>query len=307
MTKTIFHPGRAVTTSWLNASQYLGPSNPGVVFVSNPINDWEYPLIQTASLDLPDLQNYFVTRSANQLIDGVKTFSSIPEFPESTQASGAQGVNVNRLNTSLGALATALNSSITTLSTDLNTNFVTLATNQTLTGTKNFTSLTVPVTPAGPTAPIAKQYYEDNTVLLTGAQTIMGTKTFADIQVPSPNSNADAVNLGYLLGALATAPVISTNCIKFGNIQMVYGILTVTSDWNAGGVVQLLDNYYSVISPDMSPFTNISAFNVCSDRLLVYKVTPTLTFINIEADVANPSIPQPNGANVSYWVIGYTA
>jgi hypothetical protein len=307
MTKVIFHPGRSVSTRWLNASQYLGPSNPGVVFVANPINDWEYPLIKAESLDLSDMQSFFVTRSANQSIDGVKTFSSIPEFPKSTQVNGSQAVNVDRLNTDLGVLATTSAAALAALSTNLNTNFVTLATNQSLTGTKNFASLTVPVTPAGPTAPIAKQYYDDNTVQLTGAQTINGTKTFTDIQVPSPNSSGDAVNLGYLLGALATAPVVTQNCIRFGNVQIVYGTLTVTNNWGAGGVVSLANNLYTAISPSMANFSYISAFNVCSDRLLVYKVTATLTEITIEADEANPSIPQPSGGNISYWVIGYTS
>jgi hypothetical protein len=239
MSKTIYWSGKAVSTNWLNSSQYLGPSNPGVAFVANPIGDWEYPLLKGASLDLTDFANYFVARSGNQQIAGVKSFTSIPEFPTSVLATGNQGVNVSRLSTDLSTLSVGLSAQIASnnatnvaaiaaLSTDLNTNFVTLATTQAITGTKNFTNISVPATPSIGTSPISLTYFDTKAVQVTGNQAIAGTKTFADIKVPNPSSSGDAVNLAYLLGALApNSLTLSGNTIQFANgLKIVFGFQT---------------------------------------------------------------------------------
>jgi hypothetical protein len=208
MTKTIFAPGRAVSTTWLNGSQYLGPANPGVVFVANPVNDWEYPLLKGTSIDLPDFAQYFVARSGAQSIDDVKTFTSIPVFPTSIQTTGLQGVNVTRLNTDLNSLSGTLTAAFTAqnaintaaisaLTTNLNTNFVTLATTQSITGAKNFTDLQTSA-PTLPANPVTLQYFNDFGVRNSGDQTVNGIKTFTSLKIPNiPTVAADPVNLFY--------------------------------------------------------------------------------------------------------------
>lgn len=254
--KTIFYSGKAVTVSYLNSAQYLGPSNPGVVFVPNPINDWEYPLLKSTSLDLPNLGAYFVTTTANQSIDGTKAFTSIPEFPASTLTAGLQGVNVTRLVTDLTALNTALssqiaannvalNAGISAIAADLNTNYVSLATTQAITGAKTFTAIKIPATPIGPLEPISLGYFDSNTVKLTGNQTITGTKTFVDIQVPNPNAAGDAVNLG----TMQTANAAINNSIEAmvtsipagvtldNSYKIQAGTVTTTGNIGAGGTI----------------------------------------------------------------------
>lgn len=195
MSRTIFHPGKALTTSWLNSSQYIGPSNPGVVFVSNPTEDWQYPLLKTTSLDLPNFSQYFVATTGNQSIDGIKSFTSIPTFPTSTAITGNDGVNITRLTTDLettrasivdeiSTIASDNTAAISVLSTNLNTNFVTLAGGQTITGAKTFDNILVPNTPVVGSSPISLQHYTANTVLTNGDQSIQGTKYFENLTIP---------------------------------------------------------------------------------------------------------------------------
>lgn len=334
MTKTIFHPGKALTSQWLNSSQYLGPSNPGVVFVPNPVNDWEYPLLTGASFDLSNLQQYFVTRTANQVIDGVKTFTSILEFPASVQTSGNQGVNVTRLTADLAALNTAisdqivttntaltaqlatfnttlagqivatntaLTAQITTVSNNLATNYVTLATNQTVTGLKIFDNIEVPSSPAGLNSPISNSHFLSKAVILTTNQTIAGTKTFSSSpKVPNPTSGLDAVNIQTLLsqiGALTSVNTNSSSYITIGNLKILFGQTAITGTWAAGGQLTATQ---SIAGANLSSI--IAAYGSI-DRLVFLSTSANLTDINFVGDGAS-GLPTPNNGTISWLVIG---
>jgi len=340
MTKTIFHPGKSVTTTWLNGSQYLGPSNPGVVFVPNPVNDWEYPLLKGTSVDLLDFSQYFVARSGDQSIDDVKTFTSIPTFPTSTQSTGLQGVNVTRLITELTTLTTAFNNSLA--------GYVTLGTNQTISGTKTFSALEVPLVPIGPTSPVSLQHFDDNAVKNTGNQTINGTKSFADIQVPAnptgltapvslqyfqdnavintgtqtvngaktfanlllpdPTAPTQAVNKQTLDAALAALiPVTKTNNnINFGNLQIVWGQTQIFGSWGAVGPLGTGVSNISAYAPGAAPFVQILSYSAVVDRLVPLQMLVSLTTVEFWADDL-ASAPQPNDGTIAWIIIGLTA
>lgn len=313
--KTIFYSGKAVTVSYLNSAQYLGPSNPGVVFVPNPINDWEYPLLKSTSLDLPDLGAYFVTTTANQVIDGTKAFTSIPEFPASTLTAGLQGVNVTRLATDLTTLNTALssqiqvnnaalNAGISAIAADLNTNYVSLATTQTITGAKTFTDIKIAAAPTGPLTPISLGYFDSNAVQLLGNQTIGGTKTFVDIQVPAPNAANDAVNLAFLQAALTNNPQVSANCLKIGNIQIIFGKTTVAGSWTSGGFLTTGNISYTTFAPNASNFTSITGYSAVVDRAVIVQIIPDLTDVKFFADLPAGIQPQPNDGVIGFIIFG---
>ena len=334
MTKTIFHPGKALTSQWLNSSQYLGPSNPGVVFVPNPVNDWEYPLLTGASFDLPNLQQYFVTRTANQAVDGVKTFTSIPEFPASTQLTGNQGVNTSRLsadlnelnttisdqivttNTALTAQLTAFNTTLTgqivttntaltaqiaAVSNNLATSYVNLATSQTVTGLKIFDNIEVPSSPAGLNSPISNSNFLSRAVILTTNQTIAGTKTFSSSpKVPNPVSGLDAVNIQTLLsqiGALTDVNTNSSSYIVIGNLKILFGQTAITGSWTAGGQLTATQ---SIASSNM---TSIITVYASINRLVFLSTAANLTDINFIGDGAS-GIPNANNGLISWLVIG---
>lgn len=319
MTKTIFYSGKAVTVSYLNSAQYLGPSNPGVVFVPNPINDWEYPLLKSTSLDLPNLGAYFVATTANQSIDGTKIFTSIPEFPASTLTTGSQGVNVTRLVTDLTALNTALssqiaannatlNAGISAIAADLNTNYVSLSTAQAITGTKTFTDIKIPATPTGPLAPISLGYFGSNAVQLVGDQTIDGTKTFTTSpQVPNPDSGGDAVNYQTLLNAVGGLinPTVNGGCIKLGNIQIVFGTTAIYGDWGAGGALTTGYSSYANYAPTASAFQSIGGGSAVCDRLVTIQASLTTTGVDFIADSPNNVTPQPADGFILWVVFGY--
>lgn len=353
MAKVIFHPGRAVSTAWLNSSQYLGPSNPGVVFVANPINDWEYPLLKGASLDIPDLQGYFVTRTANQSIDGVKTFTSIPQFPAATQISGPQAVNIDRLNLDINTLNTTISDQISTINsqtiasinstnTNLNTNFVTLSTNQAITGIKTFSNITVPITPLSAASPVALQYFNDNAVRLGGNQSIAGIKDFQQIlvpvlptlaqspisrdyyldntarlnadqviagvkvftqpiSVPTAVSNSQAINLAQLTSALMLRPLLTENCLKIDNTQIVWGYLSISGDLNNTGILNE-SVALTTASPAMAPFLSIKTCAVSCDRFVALQTSAGLNSFTAIMDTTG--IFQPGGGRVYYLIIG---
>lgn len=276
MSKTIFHPGRAVSSTWLNNSQYLGPSNKGVAFVANPVNDWEYPLLDATSLDLPNFAQYFVSMSGDQDINGVKTFNSIPKFPTSTLLTGQQAVNVDRLNLDLATQNTSLTTQINNLSTttvaslaaltsNLNTNFVNLAGNQTITGTKTFSNIIVPATPTVANNPISFQYYTNNTVLTAGNQTILGNKNFADITVP-------------LLPTVPKSPVSSQ--------YFTDNAVVDTGDQTIAGIKTFLDPRVPLVPNVVASPVSLQHFN---DNAVVD--TGNQTIAGIKTFLSSPQVP----------------
>jgi hypothetical protein len=315
MSKTVFFPGRAVTVKWLNSSQYLGPSNPGVVFVANPINDYEYPLLKASSFDLPDIFGYFVGTTSDQTVNGEKSFLISPKVPTATNSSGTQVVNIDRLNSDIALNNAAFNLAINNTNTNLSNlsnsiaaNYVGLAGTQTITGNKTFNTINVPITPAAGTSPVSLNYFDSNVVSLNNDQTVNGTKTFsASPQVPTPDSGNDAVNYQTLLNAVSGLinPNVSGGCIKLGPIQIVFGFFQVTGDWQAGGEVTGSVNY-SGVAPNMSPFTSISGASSDVDRLVITRVSYSNTTISWAGDSPGGNISQPPNGIVRFIVIGYT-
>lgn len=187
MSKTFFAPGKPLTSTWLNGSQYFGSISPGITFTSNPINDWQYPLLLSTSIDVADFSNTFVARSGNTIIDGIKTFTSIPVSPTPSLAtlSGTQVVNIDYFQ---GALSNRLASE----------SYVTTGTTQTISGQKTFADIRVPSIPFFPDQPISKSYADTSYIDTTTTQNITGQKTFASIKVPlTPSSTNDPVSLQY--------------------------------------------------------------------------------------------------------------
>lgn len=178
-----FFPGKTVTSEFLNSGQYYGITNPGISFVANPINYWQYPLLDTRSIDYTDFSATFVTSVGNSLITGIKSFTSSPLFPTPVLGSdNNQAANTNFVNL---AITTAFASNT----------FVDLLSTQTVTGSKTFLNLSVPLTANFPGSPISKDYADNNLVNTTTSQVISGEKVFASVvKVPTPISAGDAVN-----------------------------------------------------------------------------------------------------------------
>jgi hypothetical protein len=314
VSKTLFHPGKAVTTTWLNSSQYFGPSNPGVVFVANPINDFEYPLLKANSFDFTDVRSYFVATTTNQTVDGEKTFLVSPKVPTATLTSGTQAVNINRLNTDLAALNTSIStttaanlaSAIAPINTALS-NVVNLSGAQTVTGAKTFDDIRVPLTPGLANSPVSLDFYNQETVTLTDAQTIAGVKTFSSpAKVPNPIAGLDAVNLqtlNSLFGGINN-PQVSNGCIKIGNIQIVFGNFPVFGTWNSTGPLSA-SHTYTASAPNMSPFTSVVGGGGSLDRLSVTQFNFSNTGVTFIGDTANTANPQPNDGTVFFVVFGY--
>jgi hypothetical protein len=306
MAKTIFTAGRAVTASWLNSSQYLGPSNPGVVFVANPINDFEYPLLKASSLDLPNLFGYFVGTTSDQNVDGEKTFLISPRVPTATNSSGTQVVNIDRLNTDLNGVTSTTTSLITSLATDLSTNYVKIAETQTITGSKKFDSITVPLLPSSSDAPISSNYFNTNAVLRYNDQIIDGLKTFNVCpQVPNPDSSLDAVNYQTLLSSIAQIvnPQVSSGCLKFGAIQIVFGSTVISGNWS-GAVLGTGASTYSTYAASASPFQTIVGGGAAINRRVALESNFDINGIAFQATEIG-SDPQPANGLIRWVVFGY--
>lgn len=206
MAKRFFFPGKVVTSEWLNKSQFYGPGNPGVIFTANPANDWEYPLLKTTSIDLPDFSSTFVRVNGNVTVNGIKTFTNSPIVPtvSSLITTGQQAANIDYVNT-------AIVDSLT------NSGFVTLGTVQTITGIKTLDDVRVPATPLFANSPVAKDYLDNFYVDIQNAQSITGEKTFTSIKVPStPADNNDPISKLYL----------ESNYVDISNPQTITGVKT---------------------------------------------------------------------------------
>jgi hypothetical protein len=291
----------------------LGPSNPGVVFVANPTEDWQYPLLKAASLDLVNLGGYFVTTTGVQSVDGEKTFTTAPKVPTATLTSGLQVVNIDRLNSDLSANNATLNTAITgvatsvsTLSANITANYMSLSGTQTVTGAKTFNDIAVPLNPGAPNNPVSLQHYDNNTVKLAGDQTIAGEKTFSvSPQVPNPNSINDAVNyqtLQAMIGQI-TNPQVSQNCIKLGNIQIIFGSTPILGNWGAVGPLTTGPVNYNSVAPGMSPFQSIAGGSATCDRTVVVGAIFNNNDVIFNADESPPGVPA-NGT-IKWVVFGY--
>lgn len=183
MLKSLFFPGKVLSSDFLNSSQYYGPAAPGVAFKANPTEFWEYPLLKTSSVDFTDFSSQFVTAQGNSSIQGIKQFSSSPLVPTpNTLDSSAQVANTEYVQNEI-------------TSAFLANPLVDLASTQTITGFKTFQNIAVPTTPNFPNSPLSKSFFDSNAVLTSGNQTIAGVKVFAEpVQVPNPINSGDAVN-----------------------------------------------------------------------------------------------------------------
>jgi hypothetical protein len=283
------------------------------VFVANPINDFEYPLLKANSFDLQNIQGYFVATTTNQNIDGEKTFLVSPRVPTATNASGTQVVNIDRLNTdistnnaTINAAINATNVTIANLATTLANNYVALAGTQTITGSKTFSNISVPLNPAANNSPVSLNYFDSNAVLSSSDQIINGTKTFNNSpQVPNPDSGGDAVNYQTLLNAIdvLTNPNVSGGCIKLGFLQIVFGFVELLGTWD--GPVRDASVSYSAIAPNMSPFTSVAGGGSSIDRLLTFRSNFTNTNAFFSADNIPGSGTEAPNALVRFVVIGY--
>lgn len=322
MSKTIFHPGKAVTTKWLNASQYLGPSNPGVVFVANPINDYEYPLLKASSFDLPDIFGYFVGTTSDQTINGEKTFLISPKVPTATNSSGTQVVNIDRLNSDIALNNAAFNLAINNTNASINTtntnlsnlsnsiaaNYVGLVGTQTISGNKTFNNINVPLNPTNGLSPVCLTYFDNNTLKLNENQTVNGTKTFTTSpQVPNPDSGGDAVNYQTLLNAVGSLinPNVSGGCIKLGPIQIVFGTTTINGNWQAGGALSTGSSPYGAYAPSASAFQSIGGGSAVCDRLVTFQAIFDNNGVAFYADEPNNVTPQPANGLIRWVVFGY--
>jgi hypothetical protein len=286
MSKTIFHPGKALTSKWLNSSQYLGPSNPGVVFKANPVNDWEYPLLKATALDLVNFNQYFVSATTNQTLGGLKNFTTIPTFPTATATSGTQAVNIDYIN---------------------NAGFVRLTTDQTVSGVKTFTDLrNVTTGSLVPDSVVNVNYFNQYAVDRINHQTVMGKKTFTEVPiVPAPTAPNEVANKQYVDIAIQSQGIsYSQNCVKVGNIQTIYGTSVITGAWNSQGALDTGDVYYNTVAPSALPFTNIISASSCIDRLVHLATEASLTKIKVIGDSFNSPYPANDGL-VRWSVTGY--
>lgn len=286
MSKTIFHPGKALTSKWLNASQYLGPSNPGIVFKANPINDFEYPLLKATALDLVNFNQYFVSATTNQPVSGVKAFTAIPTIPTATATSGLQAVNIDYLNTA---------------------GFVKLTANQTVSGTKTFTDLRNLQTQSYVQDSVVNiAYFNEYAVTTINNQTVAGVKTFSEpLQIPGPTIPAHAANKQYVDALVRSLGLSqSQNCYKVGGIQTVMGSAFITGAWATQGPLDTGDIFFNTIAPGMQPFTQILSASSCIDRLVLLSTEVNLNKIRLFGEAFNSPFPANDGI-VRWTVSGY--
>lgn len=286
MTKTIYHPGKALTSKWLNSSQHLGPSNPGVVFTANPVNDWEYPLLKATSLDLVNFNQYFVSATTDQTIGGLKTFTSIPTIPTATTTSGTQAVNIDYINSA---------------------GFVRLTTDQTVSGAKTFIDLRNTTTQSFvPDSVVNIAYFNEFAVTTNNPQTILGTKTFNQTPIiTAPTIPTHATNKQYVDNAIQALGISqSQNCVKVGSIQTIYGTSVITGQWSNSGALDTGDVFYSTIAPSALPFSQIISASSSIDRLVHLATEANLTKIKIIGDSFSSPFPANDGI-VRWSVTGY--
>lgn len=268
MAKRIYFSGRSVTVDWLNASQYLGPSNPGVVFVSNPVNDFEYPLLKASSFDLTNIQNYFVATTTSQTVDGEKTFLVPPKVPNTTATTGTQAVNIDRLNTDLTnlntLLSTTFNAGLTALTNNLVTNYATLGTTQSITGKKTFTQ-----------API----------------------------VPEPIALDEAATLKTVRDATAgwIRPAAGGGVINLGPVQIVFGFYDIIN--STPGQLSFSQSFLSA-APTMTPFLSLATVVSSTTEEATISTNFSTTDINW---TVTPVGPAPLNGVINWIAIGYTA
>jgi hypothetical protein len=250
----------------LNGSQYLGPSNPGVVFKANPLNDWEYPQLRADSLDLNNLAGFFVTATTNQVITGTKTFTSIPIIPTASNVGTnlQQATNREYVSTEIGIATSAINAAING--------------DQIVTGNKNF----------------------------VGNNVHGGFNEFTGItRVPYSTLNTDAVNGQRLSDAIDSKIRVTGNCVRVGNIQTIYGSCLFTGQWAAGGNLSISPQPYTNYAANMQPFTSVISCSSSLDRLAVLQTIYDITAIAFVADTPSGFTPQPDNGIVSWQVVGY--
>jgi hypothetical protein len=225
MIKTPFYTGKAVTTDWLNSSQYFGPGNPGIIFVANPLNFWEYPLLNTQSIDVSDFDGRYITKQGNVTISGIKDFTNSPTAP--TPAPGDTSFNL----ATTAFVAGEINNAIT------NGGFVDLTSAQIITGFKTFNAIKVPLNPGFADSPVALQYLDTNYVDVSTSGNIAGIKTFSNSpEVPTPTTGPAATPKSYVDGLISTVQTAITNLQVFAvAFQSLVTGLTVGTG-NAGYV-----------------------------------------------------------------------
>ncbi|EAJ1350342.1 hypothetical protein CE427_04995 [Campylobacter coli] len=152
--------------------------------------------INSAKTQLNSKIDNKVTKTGNETIAGVKTFSSPVVVPNAT--ANTHAVNLAQLNTKANQATTYTKTEVDTrVNTKANANaVVTLTGNQTVAGVKTFS--VPPVSATNPTAnnQVANKSYVDTVgnskVALSGNQTIAGVKTFSVPPVCSANPTEDA-------------------------------------------------------------------------------------------------------------------
>jgi hypothetical protein len=222
MLKTPFYPGRAVTTEFLNSSQFFGPGNPGISFVANPLNFWEYPLLDLTNLDTNSLDARYITKGGNVSITGTKTFLSAPRVPD--QVLGTS--DSSAANTQF--VIDEINSSITS------GGFVDLGSTQIITGLKTFVAIRVPLVPLFVDSPVSLSYSSLNFVHNTGNENIAGTKTFGNSpQVPTPLLAPDATPKSYVdgLNGLLSGLISTLQTQMLAVLAVVTGLTFVSGSY----------------------------------------------------------------------------
>jgi hypothetical protein len=291
-----FYPGKAVTTQWLNESQYFGPSAPGISFVQNPIDFWQYPLLTTDSIDVANFANAFVLKGGNITITGTKTFSTSPQVPTPTV-----GDSSNKA-ASTEFVAVAVSSAVS------GGNFVDLASTQTLTGFKTFQNIAVPLVPSFPNSPISFDYADNNYVSVTGNENVGGIKIFGSSpQIPNPVGNLGAVNQQSLVASLSSLllPDVAAGVIKLGNIQIVFGTTVINGAWVAGGPLTTGSIPYTTYAPTMDPFVSIGGGGSAIDKEVVWRSNFGLTSLSFTGDIPG-GFPVPSNNGTIRWVVfGY--
>ncbi|WP_215431091.1 hypothetical protein [Campylobacter coli] len=151
-----------------------------------------------------------VTKTGNETIAGVKTFSSPVVVPNAT--ANTHAVNLAQLNTKANQATTYTKTEVDTrVNVKANANAVVALTgNQTIAGIKTFSA--APISATNPTAnnQVANKAYVDSVVnvkananavvALTGNQTIAGVKTFSvpPVSATNPTANNQVANKSYV-------------------------------------------------------------------------------------------------------------
>lgn len=131
------------------------------------------------------------SNSESQDVYGTKTFKTLPRVPETDPVAGSEVISKTYLDG---------NAPILRLGTSSSSESQTVYGTKTFRTLPKFNNGTDPLTPSSSDQPIIKKYYDDNTVKLSSNQSISGTKTFSSSpSVPtSPASDSSAINKSYL-------------------------------------------------------------------------------------------------------------